>query len=153
MLIYKIFSVQQILHICIQCFKTLYILVRTSLVAQRQRIFQKCRRHGFDPWVRKFPWRKKWQHTLVFLPGNPMDRGVWWATVHGVTKESDLTTKQQHTSVSIVIHQQIKIYVDFYNFHQLSKSVAKYSSILYCFLRQFSIPTVSVESFSNGNHH
>ena len=23
--------------------------------------------------------------------GNPMDRGVWWATVHGVTKESDMT--------------------------------------------------------------
>ena len=23
---------------------------------------------------------------LVFLPGNPMDRGVWWATVHRVTK-------------------------------------------------------------------
>ena len=22
-------------------------------------------------------------------PGNPMDRGAWWATVHGVTKESD----------------------------------------------------------------
>ena len=23
--------------------------------------------------------------------GNPMDRGTWWATVHGVTKESDTT--------------------------------------------------------------
>ena len=22
---------------------------------------------------------------------NPMDRGAWWATVHGVTKELDLT--------------------------------------------------------------
>ena len=22
---------------------------------------------------------------------NPMDRGVWWATVHGVEKESDIT--------------------------------------------------------------
>ena len=27
---------------------------------------------------------------------NPMDRGAWWATVHGVAKESDTTvTKQQ----------------------------------------------------------
>ena len=25
------------------------------------------------------------------LLGNPMDRGAWWATVHGVTKESDTT--------------------------------------------------------------
>ena len=23
--------------------------------------------------------------------GNPMDSGVWWATVHGVTRESDIT--------------------------------------------------------------
>jgi len=23
--------------------------------------------------------------------GNPMDRGAWWATVHGLTKESDET--------------------------------------------------------------
>ena len=23
--------------------------------------------------------------------GNPMDRGVWWATVHGVAKELDTT--------------------------------------------------------------
>ena len=22
---------------------------------------------------------------------NPMDRGAWWATVHGVTKELDMT--------------------------------------------------------------
>ena len=28
-----------------------------------------CRRHGFDPWVRKIPWRRTWQLTPVFLPG------------------------------------------------------------------------------------
>ena len=28
-----------------------------------------CRRHGFDPWVRKIPWKTKWQTTPVFLPG------------------------------------------------------------------------------------
>ena len=31
-----------------------------------------CRRHKrfrFDPWVRKIPWRKAWQPTPVFLPG------------------------------------------------------------------------------------
>ena len=26
------------------------------------------RRHGFDLWVGKIPWRRKWQPTLVFLP-------------------------------------------------------------------------------------
>ena len=27
-----------------------------------------CRRHAFDPWVGKIPWRWKWQPTPVFLP-------------------------------------------------------------------------------------
>ena len=26
------------------------------------------RRRGFDPWVGKIPWRRKWQATWVFLP-------------------------------------------------------------------------------------
>ena len=29
---------------------------------------------------------------------NPADRGAWWATVHGVAKESDVT-ETQHESV------------------------------------------------------
>ena len=28
-----------------------------------------CRRPGFHPWVGKIPWRRKWQPTPVFLPG------------------------------------------------------------------------------------
>ena len=28
-----------------------------------------CGRPGFDPWVGKIPWRRKWQPTPVFLPG------------------------------------------------------------------------------------
>ena len=28
-----------------------------------------CRRCRFNPWVRKIPWRRKWQLTPVFLPG------------------------------------------------------------------------------------
>ena len=28
-----------------------------------------CRGWGFDPWVRKIPWKRDWQPTPVFLPG------------------------------------------------------------------------------------
>ena len=28
-----------------------------------------CRRLGFNPWVGKIPWRREWQPTPVFLPG------------------------------------------------------------------------------------
>ena len=34
-----------------------------------KRIHPQCRRHGFDPWVRKIPWRREWLPTPVFLPG------------------------------------------------------------------------------------
>ena len=44
-----------------------------------------------DPWVSKSPWRKKWQLTVVFLPGDPIGRGAGQATVHRVTKELGTT--------------------------------------------------------------
>ena len=28
------------------------------------------RRDGLDPWVKKIPWRRAWQPTPVFLPGD-----------------------------------------------------------------------------------
>ena len=31
-------------------------------------------RTGFDPWIRKIPWRRKWQPTPVFLPGESHGR-------------------------------------------------------------------------------
>ena len=37
-----------------------------------KRIHLQCRRyrrHGFSPWVGKIPWRRAWQPTPVFLPG------------------------------------------------------------------------------------
>ena len=37
-------------------------------MAQRLKRLQ-CGRPGFDPWVGKIPWRRAWQPTPVFLPG------------------------------------------------------------------------------------
>ena len=46
-----------------------------------------CRRRDFNPWVRKIPWRRKWQPTAAFLPGEShVDRGARRATVYGVAK-------------------------------------------------------------------
>ena len=45
-----------------------------------------CRRLGFDPWVRKIPWRRKWQPTPIFLPGEFHRERSRQATVHGVTE-------------------------------------------------------------------
>ena len=32
---------------------------------------------------------------------NPMDRGLWWATVHGVAKRHDLATKQHQEQTTV----------------------------------------------------
>ena len=63
------------------------ILTWASPVAQWQGIYLQVwsrRKHGFDPWVRRIPWRKAWQPLQYSCLENPMDRGAWWATVHGV---------------------------------------------------------------------
>ena len=55
-----------------------------------------CRRHQFDPWVWKIPWRRKWLSTPYSCLGNPMDRGAWWATVLGVAKSLPWLHKWAH---------------------------------------------------------
>ena len=54
------------------------------------RVCLQCRRPGFNFWVRKIPWRRKWHPLQDSCLENPMDRGAWWATVLGVAKE-DMT--------------------------------------------------------------
>ena len=36
-------------------------------------------------------WRRKWQPTPVFLPGESRDGGAWWPAVWGGRTESDMT--------------------------------------------------------------
>ena len=47
----------------------------------------------FDAWVRKIPWRKKWQPTLILLPG----KFHGWKSLVGYSpwgpKESDMTER------------------------------------------------------------
>ena len=44
------------------------LILSAFQVAQWLRIHLQCRRHEFNSRVRKIPWRRKWQHTPVFLP-------------------------------------------------------------------------------------
>ena len=50
-----------------------------------------CRQCGFNHWVRKTPWRRKWQPTPLFLPGE--SHGQW--SLEGYSpwgcKQSDTT--------------------------------------------------------------
>ena len=44
-----------------------------------------CRRPRFNPWVGKIPWRRAWQSTPIFLPGECHGQKSL-ATVHRVTQ-------------------------------------------------------------------
>ena len=60
-----------------------------------------CRRHRFDPWVRKIPQRRKWQLTPVFLPGKCHGQGSlagYDPQGHKRIKH-DLVTKQQLSNI------------------------------------------------------
>ena len=64
------------------------------------------KRYRFNPWVGKIPWRRGWQPTPIFLPGE--SHGAWWATVHGVARvRHDLVTKPpQGINICYVHHNR-----------------------------------------------
>ena len=51
---------------------------------------QKMKEMRVQPLSQEEPLEEEMATHCVFLPENPVDRGAWWATVHGVT-ESDIT--------------------------------------------------------------
>ena len=69
-----------------------------------------CRRHGFSPWSGKIPWRRKWQPTPVFLPGEPhgqsssMCYGSW---SQSQTWFSDWTTTRKDTGERYHFHHTV----------------------------------------------
>ena len=46
---------------------------------------------GLIPGLGRSPGKGNGNPVQYSCLGNPMDRGAWWATVHGVPKESDMT--------------------------------------------------------------
>ena len=50
-----------------------------------------CRRCEFDPGWGGYPGGGNGNLLQYSCLQNPPDRGAWWATVHGVAKESDIT--------------------------------------------------------------
>jgi len=87
---------------------------------------RRLKRHGFDPWVRKTPWRRIWQPAPAFLPGefhgqrNLVDYSPWGQ------KESDMTERltRLHTSTLYLVYMNIILnYV--ISWHNVSKAKKK----------------------------
>ena len=82
------------------------------------------KKRGFNPWVRKIPWRRAWQSTPVFLPGKSHgQRSLAGYTVHGVTKSwaqlSDLAHSTQMEEIGytalMTFGKHCKLTLDFYS--------------------------------------
>ena len=70
-----------------------------------KRIILQCRRHEFDPWVRKIPWRRKWQPTPVFLPGKSHgQRGLRGSSPWGHRVQHDSATKNNKNNNNILFN-------------------------------------------------
>ena len=52
---------------------------------------RRLKRYRFDPLVGKIPWRRAWQPTPVFLPGESHGQRSLVGTVHGVTDMTEVT--------------------------------------------------------------
>ena len=64
------------------------------------------RRRGFDPWVGMILWRRKWQPTLVFLPGKSHGQRSLVGYSPWGSKESHKTVTK--TATSIVINEKFR---------------------------------------------
>ena len=59
---------------------------------------------GFNPWVGKIPWRRAWQPTPGFLPGEFYGQRSLAATVHRLGKsQTQLKQLSRHTHI-LYIH-------------------------------------------------
>ena len=72
---------------------------------------QRHRRRRFDPWVRKIPWRRKWQPNPVFLPGKSHgQRSLAGYSPWSLKRVGhDLVTKQQQLLVIKLVQKAFTI--------------------------------------------
>ena len=74
-----------------------------------------CKKPGFDSWVRKIPWRREWQATPVFLPGEShghkslVGYSPWGRTESDKTKQ--LTLSYFHFHCHFYLHLRTPISV------------------------------------------
>ena len=67
------------------------------------------RRCGFNPWVNKIPWKRKWQLTPVFLPRKSHGQGILLGYSPWVCKRVRCNSATKQQQILIVIQSQYRI--------------------------------------------
>ena len=65
-----------------------------------------CKRHRFDPWVRKIPWRREWQPTPVFWPGESCGQRSLVGSSPWGRKESDMNERLTPRLNSLLVNSK-----------------------------------------------
>ena len=92
---------------------------------------------GLNPGLGRSPGEGNGNPLQCFCLENSVDRGIWWATIHGVQQESDTTERPIHTHISknalafvavlwlrvfvntdIDRYTDINTYINFYRIHR-----------------------------------
>ena len=110
--------------------------MQASLVAQWENLSAMqvdCKRYRFGPWVGKIPWRRSWQPSPVFLPGEFHGQrslvgyslwGLQRIRHHFITKQ-----QQQHQNSPPLLH-----FTEIIFFHlPFTENMQNVSSILYIY--------------------
>ena len=79
-----------------------------------------CRRPGFDPWVGKIPWRRKWQPTPVLLPGKSHGQRSLAGCSPWGHKESDMTEQLHFHFQCLQVSSMLEYVSEFFSFLRLN---------------------------------
>ena len=95
---------------------------------------RRCKRQEFAPWVGEIPWRRHGNPLQYSCLENSMDRGAWWAIVHGIAKSRTWLTE----------HSRLRIGVLLLRFHYLKDKkyvCALYFLIILCWTKEIFYST------------
>ena len=92
-------------HHCLELMEVVCRLRTSSFLQTSSDPCLQCRRPRFGPWVGKIPWRREWQPTPVFLPGESHGQRSLGGYSSGIAKSwtqlRDYTYFRFHDSISL----------------------------------------------------
>ena len=75
---------------------------------------RRSKRHDFNPWVGKVSWRREWQPTPIFLPGN----------FHG---QGSLVGYGIKSQIRLIMHTQVYVYTNIHSVYICIMCIYKYT--------------------------
>ena len=115
-----------------------------------------CRRHGFDPWVGKVLWRRKWQPLQYTCLENPMDEepgrleSMGSQKQSGTTKNNDKTKHllpQKFSTILPYCHQDLSMFMQTF---QSFRSMRWNSRVCCCFELSYVPGSISLSGREKG---